>query len=306
MIGALDRFREVFSRDGIELIIPIVKERLEESDLLPLAGKFDGALCGDDRFSAKVLNACAPRLKVLVKWGTGIDSIDADACARLNIVLARTPGAFTKPVADSVLGYLLAFARQLPWMDQRMKAGRWEKTLGRALNECTLGIVGVGQIGAAVARRAAAFGVRLLGNDIVQVDPALLSETGMAMRPLDQLLAESDFVSLNCDLNPTSLRLIDASRFAEMKPGAVLVNTARGPIVDEAALIDALRSGRLAGAALDVFEAEPLADDSPLRKMENVMLAPHNANASPSAWEQVHRNSIRMLFEGLGLPAPTL
>ena len=263
--------------------------------------QFEGAICGDDHYTARVLEACAPRLKVISKWGTGVDSIDAQACARLGIRVTRTPDAFTLPVADSVLGYVLAFARRLPWMDSAMKRGEWRKLPGRALHECTLGIVGVGAIGKAVARRARAFSMTVLGNDIVEIDPAFISETGIQMIELDALLAKSDFVSINCDLNPSSLHLMDARALALMRPDAILINTARGPIVDEQALAAALQEGKIGGAALDVFEVEPLPTDSPLRKMESVLLAPHNANSSPAAWERVHWNTINNLLEGLDL-----
>jgi len=199
------------------------------------------------------------------------------------------------------MGYLLAFARRQPWMDREMKAGKWQKLPGRALHECTLGIIGVGNIGKAVARRARAFGMTILGNDIVEIDHVFLAETGVEMTSLDDLLSRSDFVSLNCDLNPTSRHLINARTLSLMRPTAVLINTARGPIVDEPALVEALQSGIIAGAALDVFEAEPLPLDSPLLTMDNVLLAPHNANSSPAAWERVHWNTIKNLVEGLGL-----
>jgi phosphoglycerate dehydrogenase-like enzyme len=146
--------------------------------------------------------------------------------------------------------------------------------------------------------------MRVLGNDIVEIDAGFLAETGTVMVPLESLLEQADFVSVNCDLNPTSLRLMDASRIQQMKPGAVLINTARGPIVDQRALVNGLLAGKPAGAALDVFEDEPLPMDSPLRSFDNIMLAPHNSNASPAAWERVHRNSIERLFEGLRLPPP--
>ena len=301
MIPLLDRFRPIFEKHGIELIVPQVRERMEEADLLKYAGQFDGAICGDDRYSARVLNACAPRLKIISKWGTGIDSIDSAAASRLTIKVGRTPNAFTTPVADTVLAYLLAFVRRQPWMDSAMKRGRWEKISGRALSECVIGVIGVGNIGKAVARRARAFGMKVLGADIVDIDHVFLSESGIHMTSLDALLSDSDFVSVNCDLNPTSHHLINAQTLARMKPSAVLINTARGPIVDEPALVAALQSGQIAGAALDVFEHEPLPLDSPLLKMDNVMLAPHNANSSPAAWERVHWNTIRNLLEGLGM-----
>jgi D-3-phosphoglycerate dehydrogenase len=301
MIPFLDRFRPTFEEYGLELIVPEVRERMEEEDLLKYAGQFDGAICGDDRYSLRVIEACLPRLKVISKWGTGIDSIDAEACVRYGIKIGRTLNAFTTPVADSVLGYMLAFARRHPWMDKAMKSGEWNKIPGKALSECTLGIVGVGTIGKAVTRRARAFGMQVLGNDIVAIDHVFITETGIQMMNLRSLLAESDFVSINCDLNPTSYHLMNEITFAQMNPTAVLINTARGPIVHEAALIEALQAGRLGGAALDVFEVEPLPLDSPLMKMDNVLLAPHNSNSSPAAWERVHWNTIRNLLDGLGM-----
>ena len=299
MIPSLDRFRPFLTSFGIDIIVPEVDERLEEADLLKYAGQFEGAICGDDRFTARVLEACAPRLKVISKWGTGVDSIDLQAASRLGVLVCRTPNAFTLPVADSVLGYMLAFARRHPWMDSDMKAGGWDKLPGRALHECTLGIIGVGTIGKAVARRARAFGMTILGNDIVEIDHVFLAETGVEMSELDDLLSRSDFVSLNCDLNSTSHHLIKAQTLGMMQPSSVLINTARGQVVDEPALIAALNSGTIGGAALDVFEVEPLPADSPLRKMVNVLIAPHNANSSPSAWERVHQNTIKNLLDGL-------
>jgi len=301
MIPFLDRFKATFDKYGIDLIVPNVRERMEESDLLKYAGQFDGAICGDDRYTARVLEACAPRLKVISKWGTGIDSIDTAAASRLDIKVGRTPNAFTTPVADTVLAYMLAFVRRGPWMDAAMKRGEWEKIPGRTLSECTLGVIGVGNIGKAVTRRAKAFGMKVLGADIIEIDHVFISESGIEMTNLEYLLSNSDFISLNCDLNPTSHHLINAQTLARMKPGAVVINTARGPIVDEPALIAALQSGQIAGAALDVFEFEPLPHDSPLMKMDNVMLAPHNANSSPAAWERVHWNTIRNLLDGLGI-----
>ncbi|HMK08557.1 MAG TPA: phosphoglycerate dehydrogenase [Anaerolineales bacterium] len=305
MQAALDRFRRHFDAVGVEVIAPPVRERMTEEELAPFAGAIDGAICGDDAFSAAVLQAASPRLRVLSKWGTGVDSIDRKEAARLGIQVFNTPGAFTDAVADSVIGLMLAFARRIPWTDRTIKEGVWEKPPCRALAECSLGVVGVGAIGKAVLRRARAFGMELLGNDIVSIDPAFRAETGVSMLPLGPLLERADFISVNCDLNPSSLGLIDAQALARVKPSAVLINTARGPIVVEAALVAALQQGRLAGAGLDVFEQEPLPGDSPLRTMDNVLLSAHNANSSPRAWERVHRNTIDNLFRGLGLPVPT-
>jgi D-3-phosphoglycerate dehydrogenase / 2-oxoglutarate reductase len=291
----------------MELIVPPdVQERLEEDDLLVYAGRIDGAVIGDDRFTRRVLASCTPRLKVISKWGTGIDSIDQEAAEEMGVKVYRTPDAFTAPVADSVMAYILAFARRHPWIDRQMKSGLWSKLPGRALNECTLGVVGIGNIGRAVIRRARVFGMKLLGNDVVEIDPDFILENAVEMTTLGELLARSDFVSLNCDLNPTSLHLINADNLAIMGPGGVIINTSRGQVIDEPALIKSLITGGISGAALDVFEVEPLPMDSPLRQMDNVILAPHNANSSPAAWERVHRTTIRNLLEGLGYASSEL
>lgn len=301
MLPFVERFRPVFDHYKIELLLPDVNERLEEEEILAYAGQFDGAICGDDRYTARVLQACSPRLKVVSKWGTGTDSIDRAACDRLGIQLRNTLNAFTLPVADSVLGYILAFARQQPWMDRAIKAGEWKKIPGRSLSECNLGVIGVGNIGKAVLRRASAFGMTLLGNDIVPIPTDFLTEFKVSSVSLSELAQRSDFISVNCDLNPTSKHLVDKALLDQMKANAVLINTARGPIVNEKDLVNALQENKIAGAALDVFEDEPIPADSPLLKMDNVLLAPHNSNSSPTAWENVHWNTIRNLLLGLNI-----
>ena len=307
LVDSLERFRQIFEHYQVDLLLPPkVQERMEEADLLNYAGQFDGIICGDDKFTAKVIEQCVPRLKVIAKWGTGIDSIDQQAARRLGVKVCNTPNAFTLPVADTVMAYMLAFARRQPWMDQAMKAGTWKKIDGRSLSECTLGVVGIGNIGKAIFRRARGFGMKLLGNDIISIPRDFLLENGVQMVSLKELLGQADFVSLNTDLNPTSYRLINAQTLSWMKPSAVLINTSRGPVVEEKALIAALTSGQIAGAALDVFEDEPLPADSPLKKMDNVMLAPHNANSSPAAYEHVHWNTIRNMLEGLSIPCADL
>jgi D-3-phosphoglycerate dehydrogenase len=301
MIPVFSRFESEFARRDIRVIIPEVSERLSESELMKYAGKIDGAICGDDGFSASVLKASSPRLKVISKWGTGIDSIDQEAADRLGIKVFNTPRAFTDPVADSVMAYVLIFARRTIDLDRSMKSGEWTKLPGFSLREQTLGVVGVGDVGKAVLRRAHSFGMTLLGNDIVTIDPEFIEEFDIRMVSLPSLLQQSDYVSLNCDLNPTSHHLIDGEKLRLMKPGAYLINTSRGSVVDEEALITALSKQTVAGAGLDVFEDEPPPLNSPLYRMNHVFLAPHNANSSPEAWERVHENTIRNLFIGLGL-----
>jgi D-3-phosphoglycerate dehydrogenase len=298
MRPVLERVEATLNDAGCEVTAPPVRERLEEADLLPLVGGIDGVICGDDRFTRRVLES-ARSLKVISKWGTGIDSIDREACRELGIRVCNTPGAFTVPVADSVFAMMLAFARRTPSMDRDMKMGKWEKIGGFTLAESTLGIVGLGNIGREVATRARAFGMKVLGTDPVEPPPEWFRSTGVERAELGEVLAQSDFVTLHCDLNPTSYHLLNRQNLRQMKRSAVLINTSRGPVVDEPALIDALRHGTICGAGLDVFEVEPLPESSPLRRMEQVILAPHNANSSPAAWERVHRSSIENLLTGL-------
>ena len=298
MQPVIDRFRPFFDEHGIELVVPPVTERLSESELLEWITDIDGVIAGDDRFTERVLKE-ASRLKVISKWGTGIDSFDLDACRRLGIEVRNTPNAFSEPVADSVMGYILCFARQLPWMDHDMKQGVWQKIPGRALWECTLGVIGVGNVGKAVIRRAVAFGMRVLGNDLLEMPEDFIRESGIQMVEQGDLLAQADFVSLNCDLNPTSFHLMSDGELSVMKPSAYIINLARGPIIDEPALVRALQDKQISGAALDVFEIEPLPEESPLRRMNNVFLSPHNSNSSPKTWERVHQSTVKNLIEVL-------
>jgi len=181
-----------------------------------------------------------------------------------------------------------------------MKAGHWEKLNGKTLSECTLGVIGVGNVGRAVIHRASMFGMKLLGNDIVEIPPEFLQKYEVEMTDLVSLLERADYISVNCTLNPTSKHLINAERLALCKPDAVLINTARGPIVDQPALVAALQNGELYGAAMDVFEEEPLLS------MDQVLLAPHNANSSPKFRERVHWNTIKNLLIGLDIPINAL
>lgn len=297
-IPVIEEWRPRLAEEGVELIAADVKERLSEAELLEVITDIDGIICGDDRITKTVLDAAA-RLKVISKWGTGIDSIDSKEAQRRGIPVYRTPNAFSEPVADTVLGYILAFARKLPWMDRDIRQGNWKKPPLVSLRESVLGVVGVGDCGKAVVRRAIAFGMRVLGNDPVQPPNDFISETRIEMVSLEKLLTTADFVSLNPDLNPTSFHLINKKRLDMMKPGAYIVNASRGPVVEEPALVRALQEGKIAGAALDVYEDEPLPSNSPLRTMGNCLLGPHNANSSPNAWQRVHENTVQNLLKGL-------
>jgi len=291
-------YRKRLEAENCDSIVAEVNERLEEHELLPIVNDVDGIICGDDRITARVIEA-APRLKVISKWGTGIDSIDVEAAARRNVKVCNTTNAFSEPVADTVLAYMLLFARQVARMNADLRANRWQKPQLFSLREKTLGVVGVGNCGKAVVRRAVAFGMRVLGNDIVQISPEFLHSAGIEMVSFPALLEQADFVTVHTTLNPTSFHLFNDGAFQQIKPGAYLINTSRGTVVEEAALVRALDTRKIAGAALDVFEVEPLPFGSRLRQFDNCWLSPHNANSSPMYADRVHENTIRNLLNEL-------
>lgn len=296
----MDYYGPLFDTIGIDYEVPEVRERLSEDELLDLIEGIDGVISGDDKFTQRVFEK-ADRLKVISKWGTGIDSIDQDAAEEHGVAVRNTPGAFNEPVADQVWSYMLSFARQVPWINEFMKEGRWAKLPGHSLQGKTLGVVGIGNTGKEVVKRAAGFDMNLLGNDLVDIDADFCNQHHLKMVTLSELLRNADYISLNCDLNPTSHHLITAAQLAQMKPSAVLINCARGPLIKHDDLITALEDGIIGGAALDVFEVEPLPSDDPLRSLENVLMSPHNANSSPEHWERVHRNTVRNALDLLGV-----
>jgi len=294
----IDKFREWFVEHDIEISLPEVKERMEESDLLPIIGEYDGVVCGDDRFTENVYKA-AKKLKVISKWGTGIDSIHKEIAKKYGVTVCNTPDAFSHPVSDTVMGFILSFSRTIIASDRLMKNGAWEKIQGKSLSEQTLGIIGCGNIGTRVAKKANAFGMRILAYDIKEIPKPIMEQYNIEQVDLDTLLKESDFISANCDLNDSSFHILSFAEFDKMKNTAVVINTARGSIVDEVALIKALENRKIAGCGLDVFEYEPLAADSPLRRMDNVILSSHNSNSSPKYWEHVHMSTLNNLYRAL-------
>ncbi|MGB2711230.1 MAG: D-glycerate dehydrogenase [Conexibacter sp.] len=243
-------------------------------ELAARAGAADALLCTlSDRIDGALLDAC-PRLRVIANHAVGVDNIDLAAARARGIPVGNTPDVLTAATADLAFALLLAAARRLPQTAQAVKDGAWgpwepDGFLGHDVTGTTLGIVGAGRIGRALARRAAGF------------EMEVFMATSNGGTPLHDLLARSDFVSLHLPLTPQTRHLIDAAALAQMKPTAILVNTARGPIVDTAALLDALRAGTIAGAALDVTDPEPLPPDHPLLYEPNALVVPHVGSATP-------------------------
>ena len=280
-----DRFAALRADADFELDIWSGDFPPPQDDLLERVRGVDGIVCLiTDRIDEAVLEAAGPQLRVVSQMAVGVDNVDVAGCTARGIAVGNTPGVLTETTADLVWALILATARRVVESAAFVERGDW-RTWGPLLmagvdvHDRTLGIVGFGAIGQAVARRAQGFGMRTLYWNRTP-RPERAAELGAQLRRLDQLLAESDFVSLNVALNEDTRHLIDAEALATMLPHAILINTARGPIVEESALIEALRAGTIGGAGLDVTEVEPVDPASPLLRMDNVIVLPHIGSAS--------------------------
>lgn len=257
---------------------------MDRPRLLHSVADKEGLLCTiTDRIDRELLDG-APALQVIANYGVGFEHIDLEAANRRGIPVTNTPGVLTDATADLTLTLILATARRVVEGDRRVREGKFQfwaplHFLGQEVSGKTLGIIGLGRIGQAVARRAAGFGMRLIYHSRTRLQPSREQELQVSYAPLEMLLREADFVTLHVPLMPQTRHLIGRREFQLMKPSAYLINTARGPVVDESALVDALRQGRIRGAGLDVYEREP--ELSPgLADLENVVLLPHVGSAT--------------------------
>jgi D-3-phosphoglycerate dehydrogenase / 2-oxoglutarate reductase len=271
--------REALAAHGIELV---ERSCPTEEELIEHGREADALLVIGEPLTARVIEAL-DRCRVIARFGAGLDNVDIDAATRAGIQVTYVPGASVEEVTDHALAMLFSLARRLPDLDAATRRGDW-KILDalppfRRLSEQTVGIVGLGRIGQVLARK-----VRGLGIDLIAFDPYLaddeIAALGARPLPLEELLATADFVSIHTPLTAETRHLLGAAELARMKPTACLVNAARGGVVDQEALVEALREGRLAGAGVDVFEVEPLPLDDPLLALDNVILSPHAAHHS--------------------------
>lgn len=271
---------------GCEIILPAKLGPHEPPDLLPLLRGVQAVLASPDRYSAAVLGSAEARdLKIISRWGVGYDSIDAAAATREGVVVAYTPGLLNETVADYAFALLLGMARRIHLGHLGMQDGGWKVAWGNDVFGKTLGILGCGRIGQAVARRATGFNMRVLGHDVVPSPEA--EKMGIEMVPFAELLARSDFLSLHAALTPQNRGMLGEDQLRQMKRGAYLINTARGALVDEMALVKVLQEGHISGAAIDAYAVEPLPADHPLRRAPNVLLTPHLASFARETGERV-------------------
>jgi len=269
---------------------------LTEAEVLSQLDRMDAVYASMDKYTAAVLaSPQAARLKVISRWGVGCDAIDREAATREGIVIAYTPGLLNEAVAEYAMVLLFAIARHVHTGHISMHEGKWTPQWGREVAGSTLGLVGCGRIGQAVARRADAFGMRVIAFDPAPHPDA--EKLGVRFVSLDELLAESDFVSLHAALSPATRGLIGEAQLRRMKKSAYLINTSRGAIVDEAALIRALHEGWIAGSALDAFVTEPLPAGHPLLGAPNTLITPHQASFGAETGARVSTTVARAIFD---------
>lgn len=288
------KFKIGISRDAItekgtifgEEAFKVLEDPAVEWEFLPekdpevppeYAATYDAICLMSAKITRKTLSGANRKTRLIARFGVGYDSVDVPACTEQGVLLTISPDGVRRPVAVSVIGFVLALAHRMFLKDRLTREGRWAEKgnyLGSGLMGRTLGVIGVGNIGKEIFRLAQPFGMKLLGCD-PNVPQSSVTSLGVAMVDKDTLLRLSDYISVNTFLDESTTGLIGAREFTLMKPSAYFINTARGPVVVETALIDALKNNRIAGAAIDVFEQEPIALDNPLLKMDNVILAPH-------------------------------
>lgn len=269
---------------GCELIFPPKFGPLKAPDLIRALNGMDAVLASLDDYSSAALSApSAARLKIIARWGVGYDSVDLSASTRNGVVVTYTPGLLDDAVADYTFALLLSLARRVHEANAAMDRGEWKHFWGDDVGEKTFGIIGLGRIGKAAARRALGFNMRVLAHT---PHPSPEND-GIEFVSLEQLLKESDFVSLHAALTPGTRGMFGEAQLRQMKHTAYLINTARGALVDESALVRALGEGWIAGAAVDVFSTEPLPEDSPLRFVPNLLLSPHQSSYARGTGERV-------------------
>lgn len=277
MLGQLDRFHAFAAEQGLKLHPAQTTQILSEDALMGLLPDYDGWIIGDDPATRQVFAAGqAGRLTAAVKWGIGVDNVDFAACEDLGIPIINTPNMFGTEVADVGTAFVIGLARELFVIDRGVRAGQWPKPAGISLMGRTVGVVGLGDIGRSLCSRLQALGLR-----VIAYDPGVAGDAGLAgleRAVWPERLGEMDFLAFTCALNPQTHHMLNADTLAMCPDGIRVVNVARGPLIDEAALVDALNSGKVHSAALDVFEVEPLPADSPLRGMDRCIFGTHNGS----------------------------
>lgn len=300
MLKDKPRFERELVSNGLKPVFYDVQQFFKENELLDIVGDFDGWLAGDDEITEAVIEKATPKLKVISKWGTGIDSIDLKAAKKNKVKIFNSPGAFREAVAEIAIAYMLNLSRGIHITDQAVRNNQWPKNSSVGLVNKTLGIIGLGAIGKGIAERALSFKLNVIYFDEQSIELEQ-NINGIKLVPLDRLLEKSDIICLACNLTNNNKHIINDQSIRKMSKKPYIINVSRGPLICMPDLIHSLQSGQISGAGLDVYEIEPLDKNSPLIKMDNVILGSHNANNMYSATEYVHKNTIANLLKGLNI-----
>ena len=300
MLGMIDSFRHIFKEKGIELSAPNVVQTLSVEELKEIVPQHDGWIIGDDPATREVFEAGKiGNLKAAVKWGIGVDNVDFDACKDLDIPIINTPDMFGREVADIATGYVIALARETFEIDRAVRDGEWIKPRGISLSGKKVALVGFGDIGQSTAKRLLALDMNVIAYDPFADNSSNLPEVEREVWP--NRVEEADFIVVTCSLTKSSYHMVNADIFKQVKDGVRIVNVGRGPIIDEKSLEDALKSGKVYSAALDVFEVEPLPIDSYLRTHPHCIFGSHNASNTADAVERTSHIAIDKLFNFLNI-----
>jgi D-3-phosphoglycerate dehydrogenase / 2-oxoglutarate reductase len=303
MLGMIEEFRPLFAERGVALTPAKVVQTLSEEELCALLPGFDGWIIGDDPATRRVFEAGrAGRLRAAVKWGIGVDNVDFQACQDLGIPITNCPNMFGGEVADVAMSYVGALARETFSIDRGVRVGNWPKPRGISLAGKTMALVGLGDIGRHLARRALAADMRVVAYDPFHAGPV---PDGVQRAAWFERLEEADFIAITCALTPVNRHMLGAESLARAKPGVRVVNVARGPLIDEVALVAAMRTGKVHSVALDVFEVEPLPAASPLRDMpDRTIFGSHNGSNTVDAVRRCSVLAIDTLLGYLRVPPP--
>lgn len=295
MLGMIQEFIEPARAQGFELMPAKVTQTLSQDELVELLPDYDGWIIGDDPATRRVFEAGkAGRLKAAVKWGIGVDNVDFVACKDLGIPIINTPQMFGGEVADIAVAYTIGLARHLFEVDRGVRAGSWPKPAGISLAGKTVAVIGFGDIGRAAARRLAACDMRVIAYDPGNQDDG--GVVGIERARWPARIEQADFIVLTCSLNASNRHMLNAGTLGQCKAGVMIVNVARGPLIDEAALITALQSGHVKAAALDVYEDEPLSLQSPLRSIPQCIFGSHNGSNTKDAVRRASAEAMSRLF----------
>lgn len=298
MLGMMSELTKKFSDKGVEVHCPDVVQTMTEDELIELVPQFDGWIIGDDPATRSVFEAGVKgQLKAAVKWGIGVDNVDFTAAKEFGIPITNTPGMFGAEVADVAMCYVVGLARELFWINDEVKRGEWPKPCGISLKSKTIGLIGFGDIGGNVAKRSIASDMKVIAYDPAFEEDRDLPTVECAAWP--ERTNECDFLVFTCSLNEKNYHMFNSDVLAQLKQNVRIVNVARGPLIDESALLKGLNTGVIHSVALDVMENEPLSPESPLRKYPKCIFGSHNGSNTAEAVLATSERAISILFDYL-------